>query len=376
MVAQDLDLDSLRALSQVCSRLNEVAGSLYLSLVGFTGVDMDGWLLLEAKHSAALLVWRRSRSFNLPRVIWVFTCGTNERLFNAATLFVESLRGTQVDVMPEVHLSMHTSLARSSPYQPSSGLTSFLDTVNSTGCTVLHCDGASGFLGCEVGVRGSSVVRESHINTFRINTPLLFLPAMVSFTLTTLRSAPLHTLALTNTMLAPAQWPDLLEELAIPTLSVLEIDRTCPVHTLVHFLAGHQVRELSVNEHPHHPPSPELKRRRRHRTSISALTRLDAPSSVIIALAHSADLTTPLRELHVRLQQDEGVNLFSEVLSCTQYLPDVESLKITLPVGAEPTAFAVPDVMHTSTAREVCIRVANRTADPNIMVNNSFSARF
>lgn len=267
---------------------------------------------------------------------------------------------------------MYASPSPSSPCQPPLGLATLLDTINSTGCTVVTCDGTFDFLAVNDGVEDRSTFRKSHIKILRINSPLLYAPTMIAFTRSTLCSAPLQELTLTPTLMGPAQWFELLEAVSIPTLSVLEVAATCPTEALVHFLARHRVCRLRVIEleHPHHPPSPEAKYQR-YRASISSLTQLDAPSSIITTLAHYAHFLTPLEDLHVRIQLVEEVNFLSELLSCTQHFPDLNSLQITLPSGAEPKAFALRNGTSVCTAQDVSIRLASHTVAPDIIVSNS-----
>ncbi|KIJ06483.1 hypothetical protein PAXINDRAFT_20324, partial [Paxillus involutus ATCC 200175] len=293
LIANHLALESLHVLTHICKLLREIASSQYCALVNFEAPDVDGWLTVEGRACEALPVWRRSQAFVVPGLIWITASqDTTDRHFRALRIFFESLEG--LEGIRRVQLCLYGSPSYVSP-----SLTSFLESVQSTKCQELHCLGMRR-TGLEICVNGRSFLRNSSLEVLNINSPLLFTPPAVSFTLTILRNAPLRKLTLTNTTFKPKQWSTLLSQLDLPQLSQLAVDDTCPIPALVDFLHRHKVCNLLIHHKDDLTP-PLLPWRSRSRTPLPSLVVLDGSPAIILSLMRLVDISHPFQRLVVRL---------------------------------------------------------------------------
>ncbi|KAI5987240.1 hypothetical protein EDD15DRAFT_2372686 [Pisolithus albus] len=194
----------------------------------------------------------------------------------------------------------------------------------------------------------------------KLSSSLFFTSMSIAFTLSTLRSAPLVNLRLTNTALTAVQWTKFLGDLRLRSLRSLEIEATCPARSLVEFLSRHQVKTLTIisgtarcSSLPHSPL-----RRARPTALLSSLTRLDGPPSYILSLLRYAYIPGTLEYLGLRLGASSFTDCFlSDVLLCTEHLPGVNELSVRIPAEADLRALALPE----NRARTCLVRVKDLT---------------
>lgn len=166
--------------------------------------------------------------------------------------------------------------------QDSPELCSCLESIQASGCHELDCTGRC--VGTRSSINGTISSCGSSLQVISIESPLLFAPSAVSFTMTALHNAPLQQLTLVNTALSPDMWKNLLESLELPRLSALAVDVKCPIPTLVDFLLKHQVQDLRVHSDDKHRITNGIKLHSRPRSFLSSLAMLDAPADVINGL--------------------------------------------------------------------------------------------
>ncbi|KIJ07119.1 hypothetical protein PAXINDRAFT_19680, partial [Paxillus involutus ATCC 200175] len=276
---------------------------------------------------------------------------TTDRHFRALRIFFESLEG--LEGIRRVQLCLYGSPSYVSP-----SLTSFLESVQSTKCQELHCLGTRR-TGLEICVNGRSFLRNSSLEVLNINSPLLFTPPAVSFTLTILRNAPLRKLTLTNTTFKPKQWSTLLSQLDLPQLSQLAVDDTCPIPALVDFLHRHKVCNLLIHHKDDLTP-PLLPWRSRSRTPLPSLVVLDGSPAIILSLMRLVDISHPFQRLVVRLDSASvEQNHLLDLLSCTEYLTDLHELHVIIPNNATNLSNYPEGDMRVCPAKDVWLSGTN-----------------
>ena len=193
------------SLSQVCKQLQEIATLQYFAKVEFRSPDTNGWLDITERRFEALSLWQRTGAFMVPRVIWVATSEktTNHQL-RVLGAFFESLQG--LEPIHHVYLSLYSSSFGDSP-----ALLSLLQSIQASGCEALFCHSTRHMIAkSTVNDCHTTLICPSNIQVLHIESPLLFAPTCISFTLAALCSAPLRDLTFTNTSLTHNQWSTLL----------------------------------------------------------------------------------------------------------------------------------------------------------------------
>jgi hypothetical protein len=324
---------------------------------------VDGWLTVEGRACEALPVWRRSQAFVVPGLIWITASqDTTDRHFRALRIFFESLEG--LEGIRRVQLCLYGSPSYVSP-----SLTSFLESVQSTKCQELHCLGMRR-TGLEICVNSRSFLRNSSLEVLNINSPLLFTPPAVSFTLTILRNAPLRKLTLTNTTFKPKQWSTLLSQLDLLQLSQLAVDDTCPIPALVDFLHRHKVCNLLIHHKDDLTP-PLLPWRSRSRTPLPSLVVLDGSPAIILSLMRLVDISHPFQRLVVRLDSASvEQNHLSDLLSCTEYLTDLHELHVIIPDNATNLSNYPEGDMRVCPAKDVWLSGTNPLTCTDVIVSH------
>ncbi|KAI5990701.1 hypothetical protein EDC04DRAFT_1376277 [Pisolithus marmoratus] len=302
---------SLLALTQACQLLREIAAPHYFALLGFN-TPQSSYLSLDDNGCEALLVWRRTEAFVVPRSLYfsVSRTTTNYHLYALRTFF-ESLPGRKV--VPRVHLLLY-----SGPDKPTESFLHLLECIRGSGCKELICLGLPWGEGLRTCRGEGTPVCNTELQFLELSSSLFFTPLSIAFTLSTLRSAPLVSLRLTNTGLTAVQWTSFLKDLRLRSLRSLGVDVTCPVRSLVEFLSRHQVETLtfiSVTA-SRSPPSRSPLRRTCPVTSLSSLTRLEGSPSHILSLLHYAYIPGTLEYLGIQLGASSLTDCFlSDVLS-------------------------------------------------------------
>ncbi|KAI5999997.1 hypothetical protein EDD15DRAFT_2193485 [Pisolithus albus] len=353
--------NSLLALTQVCQLLKEIAALRYFLLLGFD-TPQSNYLSLDDRGCEALLLWRRTRAFAVPNSLYfsVSRTTTDYHLYALRTFF-KSLTGSKI--IRRVHL-----LLFSGPDKPSHLFLHLLECIRGSGCKELTCHGLPWGEGPRICRGKGAFVCNTEIESLELSSSLFFTSMSIAFTLSTLRSAPLVNLRLTNTALTAAQWTKFLGDLRLRSLRSLEIEATCPARSLVEFLSRHQVKTLTIISGTARcsslPRSPL--RRARPTALLSSLTRLDGPPSYILFLLRYAYIPGTLEYLGLRLGASSFTDCFlSDVLLCTELLPGVNELSVRIPAEADLRALALPE----NRARTCLVRVK----DPTLWILNSES---
>ncbi|KAI9459801.1 hypothetical protein HD554DRAFT_2041818 [Boletus coccyginus] len=355
LIASELDQESLRVLSQTCRRLLDVAATRYLENAGINGTIDTDWRMLSDKDCEMLLVWRRTDSFKMPKVIWFSGSHcTGDRQFRALSIFFDSLRG--LEPVDRVYLCFYQG-----PAQASLALYSCLESILGSGCQGLHCYGGP-YRGRRTTPNDPDTPCVNNLRALRIDSPLLFTHS--------LRNAPLQRLTLINTALTPDDWTELFASLILPHLTVLEVGAECPIPILVKFLLKHRVRNLRIAPRNHSMTVPfTAKLRPRLRAPVPSLAVLDGQAEVIKKLMRHIDVPGSLQHLTVRLC---GLNnhrlLLQELLDCAENFAELEELRVM--VGSEndeQTVYAVPDDERTCSARNLVLQPSRPTTNPNII---------
>jgi hypothetical protein len=250
-----------------------------------------------------------------------------------------------------------------------------LESIHASNCQELHCYGTRR-LGLEPCVNGRSYLRSSSLRVLQINSPLLFTPRAVSFTLTILQNAPLQKLALTNTTFKPRQWSGLLSKLVLPQLSQLEVENTCPIPVLVDFLHRHKVRSLFIR-HKDNLTLPILTSRSRSQTPLPSLAELDGSSAIILSLMRLVDISHPFQRLVVRLDSiPVQQNHLLDLLSCTEYFTDLQELQVNIPKDARNLLDYPEGDLRVCPAKSVSLRGPNPPSASTDVIVSSFLFAF
>ena len=265
-----------------------------------------------------------------------------------------------------VYLSLYSSLFGDSP-----ALLSLLQSVQASGCEALFCHGTRHMIvKSTVNDRHTTLICPSNIQVLHIEFPLLFVPTCISFTLAALHSAPLRDLAFTNTSLTHNQWSTLLRRLTLPHLSVLKINDTCPISSLVGFLHRHRVEHLRFCCHT--ACSLDLVKRRRSRIPLRSLSTLDASPAMITSLMCFVDIPLTFKHLVVRPNQvPDKHGLLSTLLACTEPFADLSELQVNIPGDVDDLlAYAMNNDLRTCSAKEVFLAVSPPLGNPDAIVSH------
>ncbi|KAI6011346.1 hypothetical protein EDC04DRAFT_2959178 [Pisolithus marmoratus] len=331
-----LDTDSLRRLSQVCKLLQDVSGRRYLAAVGFK-LPIAGWLDVNEAGCVALPVWRHV-AFRAVDVMWFTSSRTLSRhQLGAMCAFFDSLQDTQV--VRKVYFHLYHDPSCIPP-----AFSSLLASIRNSGCTELHASthnvsGGPVHIPRKPNLFPSS---RSSLTSLDIDSPIFFFPHSILFTLSVLQTARLTSLRLVNTGLSPVQWASLLRKINLPCLTELEVDRACPIRSLTACLIAHQtISKLTISHYGVPTTSAEYNT---HRPILHSLQELVGPATAILSLLKLVTLPNDFRCLRIRFPPYyPEENALSSILSCAEYLPQLPSLEISMPMitsADELAAFA------------------------------------
>ncbi|KAI5980400.1 hypothetical protein EDC04DRAFT_2618724 [Pisolithus marmoratus] len=329
-IAAHLPKDSLRTLTQVCRLFREVAAPLFFQLLHFEPSRAPASLYIDHGVLEALSVWRRTNAFVMPVSIWFPVAeATTDNDLNALSIFFESLQGCEL--VPRVHLQLFTA-----PRQPTNSFARLLNCIRASGCQGLHChDVQRTYDVPRTSLRsscfaGATLSCGSKLNALELTSSILFSPMMIPFTITTLCSSPITRLTLTNTSLRAVQWSVLLKHLSLRHLLFLEVDGNCPTHSLVSFLARHNVTSLTFSGgHPTIPRSSCIP------VCLPSLKSLDGSPACIHSFASHAKLLTTVESLTVRFYRPSSSDdpLLETALACAAHFPNLDELCVRIPAG-------------------------------------------
>ncbi|KAI6094500.1 hypothetical protein F5141DRAFT_1069494 [Pisolithus sp. B1] len=251
LVLAYLPRKSLWTLTQVCRLFREIASPPLFKILHFEPPQAPATLHIEFGMLEALSVWRRTDAFIMPVSIWFSVTGaTTDRHLKALSTFFESLQGCEP--APRVHLQLPTA-----PRQPTDSFVRLLDCIQASGCKNFHCHDVQQTYGVpRTSLKSSSFTnatpsRGSKFEVLELTSSLFFSPMIIPFTIATLCSSPITHLTLTNTSLTAMQWSTLLKHLSMQHLLSLRVDSSCPIQSLVNFLAHHSIRDLILSrDHP------------------------------------------------------------------------------------------------------------------------------
>jgi len=127
LIVEELDWESLQRISQICRCLLEIAMKCYLGSLKFQdtciAVGEGDWRVLRDEDCEALLIWRCTKSFKVPRVVWfagLWWMGNCQ--FHALSVFFNSLMG--LEPVQQAHLCLYVG-----PTQDSPGLLSCVESI-------------------------------------------------------------------------------------------------------------------------------------------------------------------------------------------------------------------------------------------------------
>ncbi|KIM66045.1 hypothetical protein SCLCIDRAFT_111425 [Scleroderma citrinum Foug A] len=344
LIATYLPQESLRALTQVCSLFREVAAPPFFQLLHFVPPHVSTFFHIEHTMLEALSVWRHTKAFVLPDSIWFsVTEATTDCHLNALSAFFESLQG--YDPIPRVHLQLPRA-----PRQPTASFNHFLNCILASGCKDFHCHNVQQTYCIPQTCLKSSCFTstpscDSKLEVLEITSSIFYSPMIIPFTITTLHNSPITHLTLMNALFMTVQWTTFLAHLSLLHLLSLEVDGSCPTHSLVNFLARHNITRLTFSwGHPTILGSS-------HALAclpLPSLECLDGPPACIHSLASLAKLTT-LETLTVRIYQTSSTVLFLEdVLACTTHFPNLDDLQVRIPSGGDCCLLETPRKPHPS----------------------------
>ncbi|KIM67420.1 hypothetical protein SCLCIDRAFT_108046, partial [Scleroderma citrinum Foug A] len=167
-----------------------------------------------------------------------------------------------------------------------------------------------------------------------ILSPLMFKPALVAFTLSALQNTHLTRLSIMKMAFSPKQWATLLNQVTLSLLVSLELDQDCSTSELVSFLAHHQsITHLTFSCYgtPHRwigflcTSKPSI--------VLPNLTELAGSPACLLPLLHQISISTHFQNLTLHFDElnTNGSFFFSDILSCSDYIPSLPFLIVFLP---------------------------------------------
>ena len=328
LVTDVLSASSLRALTQVCRLFQELAGPFYLKLIGLDVTRDDRWVRLNDHNCSGLLVWRRLNTFTLPDVFWYSaSSSTKDRPFRLMSIFFDSLGESRA--IPSVCLCFVNR-----PSNATTALGSCLESVLKSGCPRFTCYGLPTSEDVQVTSKGwPSASISNQLKDLDISSPLMFKSASIVLTLSALQKTHLTQLSITKIAFSPKQWATLLHRTTLPLLASLELDEDCPTSELVSFLARHpSIVRLTFSGYG--SPRTWLGSPRRSKPSIvlPRLTELSGSPACLLPLLRRISVSTHFQSLTLHFKKfNPGDSLFSDILSCSDYIPSLPSLNVFLP---------------------------------------------
>ena len=159
-------------LTQVCKLFTEIAAPHYFALLEFS-IPQDDSLTLDTKGCEALLVWRRTDAFVVPKRIYFSTSRAADCHFHALWIFLQSIMDLDV---PRVYI-----FAFSGPYEPTIAFLDLLETIRSE-CKELSCHGTGeGGSESRLGLAVRTPNCQSKLQVLEIATTLFFHPIIHCF---------------------------------------------------------------------------------------------------------------------------------------------------------------------------------------------------
>ncbi|KAF9233155.1 hypothetical protein BU15DRAFT_80401 [Melanogaster broomeanus] len=225
-------MEGLKVITQMSSLFKEIAAPRYFVEVDFEVPQPCAfWVAVYPKDCEALLLWRRTRAFSLPENLYFHMMSVTDRDLLALNIFFWSLPQFE-----EISTSVNLSCVGAS--FSSSAVASLLESIKGAGCPELIYTGNSLSQLSRISILRNLPHADipSRIQSLTVRSKIIFTAPMIPFTFATLLHSPLTELILTDTHMSGSQWTRLLRELHFPQLRTLEVDRQCPVNTLVTFL--------------------------------------------------------------------------------------------------------------------------------------------
>ncbi|KAF9230403.1 hypothetical protein BU15DRAFT_83678 [Melanogaster broomeanus] len=234
-------MEGLKVITQTSSLFKEIAAPRYFVEVDFEVPQPCAfWVAVYPKDCEALLLWRRTQAFSLPENLYFHMMSATDRDLLALDIFFRSLPQFE-----EISTSVNLSCVGAS--FSSSVVASLLQSIKGAGCPELTYTGNSLSQLSRISIPRNLPHADipSWIQSLTVRSKIIFTAPMIPFTFATLLHSPLTELILTDTHMSRSQWTRLLRELHFPQLRTLEIDRQCPVNTLVtHVGNGRKARPI------------------------------------------------------------------------------------------------------------------------------------
>ncbi|KAH7903114.1 hypothetical protein BJ138DRAFT_1120717 [Hygrophoropsis aurantiaca] len=324
-IAGHLSGKALHSLTQVCQRLNDIAGPMFMNECGLQ-LHVNGTrVTMQGNAYDALMVWRRSPTFQ-PREVWwcSFRSFDSTRQINQLRNFCSTVSITTPS--HSINLSFWSDV-------DSHLLLSLLKNITCMGSTQISFLGLTSQIPCLAGIDTiSQPALPARIQVFRPCASIFFTPPLLHYTVLTMRASSLRILGLERTGLSASQWARLLPQLEAPNLAEIRIDCSCSVTTLGKFLHRHPlVEDISVL---YNWPDRNVKLSTKPCDIILPQLRyLSGPARYMEALIRRFKTPPNLYGLSLSFERAglDGSPFLREIIRCVKMCNTVDHLRIDIP---------------------------------------------
>ncbi|KAG1728476.1 hypothetical protein EDD22DRAFT_853259 [Suillus occidentalis] len=324
-----LRVEDLHTLTQVSSRLREIAGPIFFANRNFSTSPEDTcYLHVDSPNFDILTTWRRMDTFRPPRMVlsWIDVDVRPAQL----SAFLDFLQSVPRKSIRFITLFWSFDILSSLIFPQ---IINFLENIRASSCEELMCMGLCRDKGSS-SIGGLTKI-EAHpasngLKCFDASSRVFFSPQLLPFTMQTIHSSSLEKLGLRRMGLSPAQWDKLLRYLSMPMLIELRVDADCAPGTLIHFLACHpDVKSLCIT------PGPAVSWRTPRRATapmILSMSVLDGPLPHILSILRQHHKPPSLESLEILLQSNDALpDYMTAILRCLEHCDSIGYLALHLP---------------------------------------------
>ncbi|KAF9231445.1 hypothetical protein BU15DRAFT_68326 [Melanogaster broomeanus] len=342
-------MEGLKVITQMSSLFKEIAAPRYFVEVDFEVPQPCAfWVAVYPKDCEALLLWRRTRAFSLPENLYFHMMSATDRDLLALDMFFRSLPQFE-----EISTSVNLSCVGAS--FSSSVVASLLESIKSAGCPELTYTGNSLSQLSRISIPRNLPHADipSRIQSLTVRSKIIFTVPMIPFTFATLLHSPLTELILTDTHMSRSQWTRLLRELHFPQLRTLEVDRQCPVNTLVTFLQRHPLLEhLTIHSRGQWKKSMS---NINIRVNLPSLHFLGRPLEYVLAISRHLETPASVRSLRFSIVDVvAGDAQLPRILDCAGLLPSLKHVLIWFPVIFQTIPYQTLNSLRPNDAAVLC----------------------
>ncbi|KAH7917166.1 hypothetical protein BV22DRAFT_1052632 [Leucogyrophana mollusca] len=338
-IASYLSGKALHSLTQVCRRLYDIAGPMFMKECGLQPSGNGAVVAMKGNAYDALMVWRRSPSFPPPQGMWWCSLHSSDshRQINQLRQFCSTVSITAPS--HSVHLSCWGNV---DPHV----LLPLLRTITCMGSSQIDYLGLSPHTPCLAGIDDaiSEPTLHTRLHEFRPCSSIFFTSPILHYTLLTMRSPTLRNLSLERTGLSASQWARLLPQLEIPNLVQIRIADSCTVTTFAKFLRRHPLVEdifVSWDASGHYvsafkKPFGDIR--------LPYLCYLSGPAHYMDGLIQRLEAPPRLFGLSLSFERAGtwGIPFVKEIIRCVKMCNTVDHLSIKIPNRSLPaTCFAL-----------------------------------